>query len=181
MKPFLVADHKLGQLGGKRQARSVDAAQPHDLRIGAQPGRVIAARATRGLSDQISAKAHLDRHFLSGVDALAQVARPGLVPVHPTHNGIVIATDRRNLERTAPAIVDQRLHGSFSPLRRAFLAVEHHTRDDVVTINERVGLDDHGVAHHALDRVRPTIDLGLNPFDDNPRSAFTNLHHVPLR
>ena len=71
-------DHERGQLGGKRQTRSVDPAQTHDLRIGTQPGRVVAARASRGLGDQIRADTHLDGYFLPGIDALAQVARPGL-------------------------------------------------------------------------------------------------------
>src|SRR5262249_184333 len=75
-----------------------------------------------------------------------------------------------------PAVIHQRNHRGFSPFGLPFPAVTKDATNEVVAIGEGVRFDDNFFADGPLDRITTTVDLGLQPFDDNPRPAQVGLH-----
>src|SRR5919108_183028 len=65
-----------------------------------------------------------------------------------------------------PAIVAEGLHGGFAPLATRGPVAED-TRDGVVAVRERIGLDDDALTGDALDREAPSIDLGPDALYDD--------------
>src|SRR6185503_4890818 len=65
----------------------------------------------------------------------------------------------------APAVVAEEFHGDFRPSLRA-RPVAQHARDLLVPVGERIAGDDDALAHDALGREAPAVDLRLHVLDD---------------
>ena len=127
-------------------------------------GRAVGGGASDRAVDEVRADLEVDRDVLAGVESLDEVGAPGDPVVGPGGHRVLVAADRVDDERGAPAVVAERLHRDLDP-RSAGGAVAERGEDDVVSVGERVGLDDDPVAGHALDREAAAVDERRDPLD----------------
>ena len=130
--------------------------------------RVLGGAAGRGAADrlvhEVRADLEVHRDVLARVEPLDEVRAPGDPVVGPGRDRVLVAAHLVDDERGAPAVVAERLHRDLDP-RAAGGAMAERGEDDVVSVGERVGLDDDPVAGHALDREAAAVDERRDPLD----------------
>ena len=130
--------------------------------------RVLGGAAGRGASDrlvhEVRADLEVDRHVLAGVEPLDEVVRH--VTQWSTQAATVYwwrptsSTTNAARQRSLPSgSIATSIHGP------PVVAVAERGEDDVVSVGERVGLDDDPVADHALDREAAAVDERRDPLD----------------
>ena len=127
-------------------------------------GRAVGGGAADRAIHEVRADLEVDRDVLAGVEPLHEVGAPGDPVVGPGGDRVLVPADRVDDERATPAVVAERLHRDLDP-RAARGAVAERGEDDVVSVGERVGLDDDPVAGHALDREAAAVDERRDPLD----------------
>src|SRR5690606_10651677 len=98
--------------------------------------------------------------------------------IGPRGYRVLVTPELADAEPPAPAIVDERLHRRFSPLRVARPAVLQPARDPVVTVGEDIRLDVDEVADDPLHGKAPAIDLRAHGFDDDAPAAVLDRDHA---
>ena len=127
-------------------------------------GRAVGGGASDRLVHEVRADLEVNGDVLAGVEPLDEVRAPGDPVVGPGRDRVLVAAHLVDDERGAPAVVAERLHRDLDPWP-AGRAVAERGEDDVVSIGERVGLDDDPVAGHALDREAAAVDERRDPLD----------------
>ena len=110
--------------------------------------------------------------MLEGDRPLAQIAMPGEKVIDPRLNREEVDPEAIGCERATPAIVRTRRHPHFAVAAVGRVPMKQHDGDHVMAVGEGIGLDDDGVAHDPLRGREPSVDLGLNSFDDDASPAF---------
>ncbi len=178
--PLAVARHQVGQLriqgtGGPRRPAGAQRLRrrPQRPRISRRPGP--GGPLGRRL-DQPDPDQQLHRHVLPCVEALAQVARPGVEPVDPGLDRVPVAADGVHAELGPEPVVAQRLHRHLGPRFLVVVPVEQHRADQVVPVGDDLGLDHHRIADDALDREPSAVDLRRQLRDRDPAPAVQAAH-----
>src|ERR1044071_6379257 len=91
--------------------------------------------------------------------------------IDPTANCIFVLADAVDFELARPAVVRQGQHRRMRPVVTALEAIDQLGCDGIVTIGKDIGFDDNTIAHHALNRKSPRIDLRLDALDDYAEKA----------
>jgi hypothetical protein len=89
--------------------------------------------------------------------------------VHPALDRVEVGLQDRHLEGRPPAVVADRLHGPLGPGGLSLASEEDDRADRVVPVGEDIGLDDHRLAHCALDREEAAVDRRPHALDDHSR------------
>ena len=126
-------------------------------------GRAVGGGAPNRAVHEVGADLQVDRDVLTRVETLDEIRAPGDPVVGPGGNRLLVPADRVDDERGAPAVVAEWLHRDLDP--RAGGAMPKCGEDDVVSVGERVGLDNDPVAGHALDREAAAVDERRDPLD----------------
>ena len=113
--------------------------------------------------DQLGAHEDVNGDVLARLEALHEVAPPRLEVVGPGHDRVDVAADVMDGELGPPSIVAERGHRHLAPAAHCGPAMQEHRRDDVVPIDEHVGLDDDAGRDVLDDRATPALDARHPP------------------
>src|SRR6266511_1510636 len=147
-------------------------ALPHGLRGSAERPAVFAGGALGRVFHQIRPRQDLHRDVLPGVDLLLEPRPPRPEPVHPGTEGVPVPAQLLDPEGPLPPVVVDERHGFVVPLALALAAPPELRGQPVVPVGEHVGLHHHGLAHDALGRIPPALDLRGDVLDDDPPASF---------
>ena len=163
--------HQLGQVGSQRCGRG-SLALAQLARVCEQLRRVGLRRPRRGGLDNPRGHLQLWGDVLAGLDALGELAAPGLEAVDPGLEGEPVAAEFGDGELGPPAVVGQWHHRDLDPAGAGFMAVADGGGDGVVAVGEDVGLDRHLVAERPLGGKAPAVDLGRHGLDGDALAAL---------
>ena len=116
--------------------------------------------------DEVRADQVVDGGVGLGLDALEQVATPGLEVIDPALDLEAVAADFFGAEAGGPAVVFHGAHGDFGPVIRPLAMHEQGCGNQVVAVGEDVGFHADLVAHGALGGEAPAVHFGGDGFDD---------------
>ena len=129
---------------------------------------VGALRLGQRLLDQHPAFDQLEADVQAGVVLLHDLAAPALEQIAPRLDGVEIAAVAMHREPAGPAVVVDRRQRRLAPVGLVLGAVLDRGGDLVMAVAEHVGLDLDHVADHALDRMAPAVELGIEMLDHDP-------------
>jgi hypothetical protein len=141
---------------------------------GLQLALVARAGPLRRRAKVLEPDPQLDAQFFfarAAVDALLHVAVPRQEVVDPRVDGEAVEAEAVDNEVGGPAVVDERPHPHFAPLRIILVTMQDDRGDEVVAVGEDVRLRRHNVPRDTLRRVRAAIDLRRRRFDDDSLSS----------
>ncbi len=168
VRPVRVAAHERSELGVEREVRAlVERIVGSQRRRHLEQPRAVRLRGPPGGGFDERGPALERRGDVRGVLAALEVVAPGAEPVHPCRDGVRVAAHGRRREPASPAVVAERRHRALVPGFGAVVAVTQHAGDTVVAVRERIGLDDDGFAHRALDGETAAVHLRQDALDDD--------------
>ncbi len=121
--------------------------------------------ALAGGADQLCPGGKLDSDLLAGLDALAEVAPPGLEGVRPAFEAVTVAAYLADVEAGLPAIVAERVHAHCLPGGRVDGGVADLAAKLIAAVEEDIGLHRHRFAGGALHAEAPAVNFGRNVGD----------------
>ena len=152
---------RLGFLTGAQNGGTL--LEPQGIRAGGTGG---------SLRDEIGADEIVDRRIGFGMDALQQIATPGLKMIDPALDLEGVSTQLGDAECAEPSIVDEGLHGNLDPVGGALAPGKQGGGDGVVAIGEDVGLNADLIAYGSLCREASAVDFGGDAFDDDASATI---------
>jgi hypothetical protein len=179
-RPIAVPGHercqfRVERIGGKVRAPGTEPRDRPRQRARVSPG----ARGCGALGsdlDQRDPDLKLDRDVLSGIQALAEVAGPGVETVHPRLDRVRVPAQLGHPKLGPEAIVAERLHGHLDPCCGRLPTMQQHRADEIVPIGHDLGLHHDPVADDALDREPTAVHHGRELRDRDPAPAVDPCH-----
>ena len=121
--------------------------------------------------DQPGAGGQFDGDIEAGVELLDGVTPPGLEVVDPTNDVVLDASQTIRCDGRGESIVADGGHRGFAPLSAASAgghpSPSHCSCDDVVSVGEHVGSDQHRFADRGLRWELAAVDHRPDRFDDD--------------
>ena len=132
-------------------------------------------------SHQLLAAQELERTGPAGRLALAQVAAPGLEVIDPGLDACTPSARAWSRVKLPPKrSLPSASIGALAHSRVAGAPVQHPAQHRVVAVGEHVGFDAHRLAHDALDREAPAIDLRRDRFDHGAHAPCSGARYGSL-
>src|SRR5262249_47414829 len=137
------------------------------LRLLLEPGRVGPGSPKSRFSQQCRAFEKFAGHVLARGNFLGKPLSPGSKVIDPCLQRVLPAPQSSDRKTSEPAIVPHFRQGHFLPVGGSSWSVTENRGQGVVPIGVDVCRDDHLFAHGSLDGETPSVDLGVNPFDNH--------------
>jgi len=96
-------------------------------------------------------------------------------PVDPGLDAVAPVSGPVDLEGAGPLVITEQLERRLAPARRAGRLVADGGAEELVPVAEDAGRHVDAVAHGALHRVAPAVDLRRHPLDLNARRRLVGL------
>ena len=132
---------------------------------------VCAGCTSRRLSDEIGADQIIDRRVGFSLNALQQIATPGLEVIDPALHFETVPAHVADAKCSGPTVIDKGLHGNLDPLVGALAMSLQRSGDGVVTVGEDVGFNSYQIAYGSFRREATAVDFGGDAFNDDPHST----------
>ena len=169
-KLLLGLPHHLAQVGGEQNLRArVDGGIAQPGQGGRDDIAGVVLRPLLGLLQKVARFRDLDGHVAARGALDFDVAAQRAVPVHPCLDGELVAADPVRQDRRLPPVVAEQPHRLAAPFLLIRGAPQHLDHEQVVSVDEHIGSDGHGLADHALGGKSPALDAGNDAVDHNAR------------
>ena len=139
---------------------------------GMKPVPVLFRRASGTFLHEMDSGLKINFFSDPSIQLLSEITSPALEMVHPGKQGVAITHLLIHSETGTPAVIHQWFHFTFMPVLFIFPAVFHHTGDQIMPVTENVRLDNHFFACDTFNSITSAVDLGSDPFNDNPFSPI---------